>query len=898
MQTASGVDTQLYPNPDNAPAPEPAERTVDSGTEHLAISELTAAAETFNAAFNTALYELETSRRLLMERSARIAELDESITALNAALQKQIDESRGRDDAHGAEVQALNHTLGGLECERDGLRQQISEQQHAIETQAGELAALNARVSELSASLEQHDAESRRAAKAQASEVHALKQIVRELESERDGLRQQADDRQQSVEAQAGELAELNARMSELNAELERRELENRQAAGAAAALQQEHDAVREQLARVQAELELRTGELTEAASRIDTLGAEINVLTEAGQHRETTHRQESERLQAERDSLNAELQTKEEQLQQNAGELEARTAEIASLGVIQGELTTHVEKLENLNRALHDSSASEKEMHRKVIAEKDAAIAALKARLEATKRSPNNAAGEGEGRLKAAVQELEVRLQESEEQALVYAERAEAADALAAQVERLQRELQAYREGGDAPDAPAPMQNPDAGINPHTDRDRFVARLNKLVAEHSDDGPRHTLMYVLLDNFMRVRDEIGVMHTTQVIDETCAIIESCCSEDDLIAQFGDCTFAVLCSGGSAEEAQRKAERIRTTLENHIFEIAGRTLVTSTSIGICAVRGGDTDAAQVISRADLACESARLSGGNQVVMRSAVSDTLSLPGNNNRHADVVDKVLAENRIKLYYQPISNLKENAINCFEVLTRVIDENSDIILPGEFFTMAVNTGRAEAVDRHVIEGVLKQLAEKPNPDIKLFIKLTRQAVSSDELPQWIANRLDEYRINAGQLVFEIPEQVMASDLKSLSRLSRELNTLGCRIAIEHYRLETQPQHLHHIHPEYLKIDSELVQNITRKGDGLARVNEIMDLARMNNFVTIAEGVETPACLAILWELGVGLAQGYLISEPTGQVSSETSNVDGGYEEEHGSKAVFRIS
>ena len=342
---------------------------------------------------------------------------------------------------------------------------------------------------------------------------------------------------------------------------------------------------------------------------------------------------------------------------------------------------------------------------------------------------------------------------------------------------------------------------------------------------------------------------------------------------------------------------QGVAERIRSSVEQHIFEVDGHSLVTTTSIGICALRGSDTDPEDVISRVDLACESARLAGGNQVVMNSAVSDELRLPEHDNRSADIVDGILTEKRLKIHYQPISDLKENTINCFEVLTRVVDENSNVILPGEFFAMAVKSGKAVQVDRHIIECALSKLAEKPNPDIKLFIKLTRESVSSNELPVWIGNKLDEYRINPGQLVFEVAEQVMESDLKNLAQLSRELNRIGCRIAIEHYRLATQPQHLRHIHPEYLKIDSGLVQNINKKGPGLAKVNEIMDLAKMNNLKTIAEGVETPACLAILWELGVTLAQGYLISEPSGNANFEVFDSDKGDEAANQGKAVFSI-
>ncbi|MGB7933595.1 MAG: EAL domain-containing protein [Gammaproteobacteria bacterium] len=892
MQTGNGVETELYLDMDNQPEPESAVQTSEAETENPAINELLAAAEEFNAAFSTGLYELEASRKRAKERATRIEELNESIQSINTELQNAVSEARGKEEAHARESEALNQAIHQLESERKRLRQQITEQQQSLDAQSGDIADLTSRVAELTATLEQLKADSLRATEA----------FAREREESSNTL----------------------------------------------ALLQEKYDIGRGQLEVLQADLETRTNELAGFSGQVDTLTEQVASLTEAGTRREVAHREESSRLHTELQALNDAIRTKEQLLQQGSQELDARNSEIArlnertaelsdeleaqagrlreetgshareceelndrisslsgdnvSLKLVNDELAAHVEKLENLNRALQDSSNSERDVHRKIVAEKDVAITSLRAKLEAMK--PGQAipavATEAEGELRAALNDLESRLEESESQARLYAERAGIADELEAQVKQLKLELQALQENGATPvmTVQDPTQDPDAVPAPlFTDRDRYIAHLNQLLAEPDEAGTGHLVMYVLLDNFIRVRDEIGVLNSEQVVDGIFAIIESCCDSSDMIARFGDCTFAVLCKDTSSEATQKKAEQIRSTVEKHIFEVAGHTLVTSTSIGICAVRGSDSGAEQLISRADLACESARLSGGNQVVVSSAVSDELCVPGSNTRHAEIVDKVLAENRIKVYYQPISNLKENAITCFEVLTRVVDENSDIILPGEFFTMATNSGKATEVDRHVIESVLRTLTEMPDPNMKLFIKLTRQSVACHDLPVWISDKLDAYNINPGQLVFEVAERVMDCELKNLSRLSMALNKIGCKIAIEHYRLETKPQHLHHIHPDYLKIDSGLVQNIGNKGGCLAKVNEIMDLARLNNLMTIAEGVESPACLAILWELGVNFAQGYIISAPVGKANFEIDDIDSEPDKATEGKATYTL-
>jgi diguanylate cyclase (GGDEF)-like protein len=403
--------------------------------------------------------------------------------------------------------------------------------------------------------------------------------------------------------------------------------------------------------------------------------------------------------------------------------------------------------------------------------------------------------------------------------------------------------------------------------------------------------------MYASVDNFIRARDEIGDMDSKRLVDEIAGIIGSQCDPNDLMTRYGECTFAVLCSGVTTDNAKKTAELIRSTVGKAVFEAAGHTLLTSISIGICAVRGSDFDAEQVISRAKQACESVRLTGGNQVLVNSAVSDTLSVTGSNASPAEIVDRVLVENRIRIYYQPITRLKDNSINCFEVLTRVVDENNDIILPGDFLSMAVTSGKAREVDLHVIESSMRMLADNSNPNIKLFIKLTPQSVSYHDFPLWIMSKCKQYRINPGRLVFEVTERTLGSELENLSMLSRALDKIGCRIAIADYRLENQTQHLGHIHAEYLKIDSELVQNICGNGRFLAKVTGIMEVARNYNFTTIAESVENPQCLAVLRELGVNLAQGYFISGPAGNAIFESHDGDTGDAVANHSKASFAL-
>ena len=99
-------------------------------------------------------------------------------------------------------------------------------------------------------------------------------------------------------------------------------------------------------------------------------------------------------------------------------------------------------------------------------------------------------------------------------------------------------------------------------------------------------------------------------------------------------------------------------------------------------------------------------------------------------------------------------------------------------------------------------------------------------------------------------------------------------------------------------HVHTDYLKIDRELVGNVEKRGESLAKVAAIIDLATKNNYITIAEGVESPECLAMIWELGISMAQGYFVQVPAASREYVDQDIITGGKEEADSKAIFDIS
>ncbi|MGB5541389.1 MAG: EAL domain-containing protein, partial [Gammaproteobacteria bacterium] len=881
------------------PAEETWSHDTEAGIEKPLISDLQDAAAAFTAAFNTALYELETSRKQNEERSARIGELDEAIKSIRAALDAEVSKGRRREEEYSREAEQLGQKTIELGSERDRLQEKVREQESISIAQADELARLISRIEEQDGVLEQR-----------AAEALCARQ---EFEQERDRLAGALNALQAQYDKAGHESNELQATLEGRNSEI---------------------TGLRSQLDEQAGELQSKTSEISGLGEQLSGLREELESRSEA-MHRQTEqHAHASEELNTRIADVGAELQM---------------------LRVAHDELAAHAEKLEALNTALHESSISKRAIQKNQLEE----IELLRSRLEKVNTSLNIQSGKTleAGSQAGALIDLEQKLEAAQARIETLDSEARLASELESENERLRDALQAatgsasrgeedaqrlkvlqeqladlqsmldtsqseqkilaeqlhdheqlrqevaslrevVRQAEDKHDEPdncggtsvvstaetgepgtatsaseqgsrppeaalsgsGPAVSPAEGglqrdpVERVSDRARFIAGLDMLLAGNRDPGVGHNLMYILLDKFIQVRDEIGVMESEHVIRDVAEIIASFCSGDDVVSRFGDCTFAMICSGESLAQTEEKAEKIRLAIEGRIFEYDGRSVLMTASIGICSVRKSDAGAGDVIARADLACEAARSYGGNHVLVSSPMADNIISTGANENHEAMVRAILDEHRARIYYQPITSLKGEPSDQYEILIRIIDKSGSVILPGEFISMASKCGLAAAVDRYVIENVMKMMADNRGQAMTLFIKLTGSSVADQEFPVWIMHKIKEYAINPAQLVFEVAENLLQSDIKNLSMLSKAITAVGCKVAIEHYRMSCQLHHLKHIHAYYLKIDSGLVESIRGKGASLLKVAAIMKMARENNYITIAEGVESSAALAIL--------------------------------------------
>jgi diguanylate cyclase (GGDEF)-like protein len=402
--------------------------------------------------------------------------------------------------------------------------------------------------------------------------------------------------------------------------------------------------------------------------------------------------------------------------------------------------------------------------------------------------------------------------------------------------------------------------------------RQHFMTLLEKDMDTQGKDGDVRALIYITLDRFKEIREENGIAASDIILCDIARLLEKQCNGKDSIARFGDDSFTILYLASSSEKIQAMGEKLLHDIPAHLSEVNGRAITLTCSIGICAINEHSEEPQKTLTHADTACEIARSSGGNRIHTHSAVIDEQMSETPEKEWDKVIRKTIDEERFYLAYQPIVSLAGDPSKRYEALLRIIDEEGHTILPGQFLAIAEKSGFIREIDYWVLDTAFRKIAElqENGDEITIFLKLFRPILADTDLPVWIHGKLEEYRLASSSVVFEIQELDAANDLKSAISFIKAMEKLQCKVALEHFGKNNQPQILKHVPADILKIDGTLIENLAGNSEYQSRVKALIELAHESDKLCIAECVDSPGSLAILWQYGVDLIQGNFVQEP----------------------------
>lgn len=230
-----------------------------------------------------------------------------------------------------------------------------------------------------------------------------------------------------------------------------------------------------------------------------------------------------------------------------------------------------------------------------------------------------------------------------------------------------------------------------------------------------------------------------------------------------------------------------------------------------------------------------------------------------------------DDILNGARVTTLMQPILDMSEGCIAGYEALTRG-PSDSALHAPQALFRMAEGCGQLTRLDELCCDVALATFARLRLPG-RLFVNLTPGSLLDPAFSlDAVSRQLARYRLERHQLVFEITENAAGFDYAALKRAVDALRGGGLDVAMDDFGEGFSSLRLwSELKPAFVKIDKHFVSGIDQDPHKLQFVRSIQQLAEGAHAAVIAEGVETRAEQAIMRDLGIRYAQGYLIGRPS---------------------------
>ena len=384
-------------------------------------------------------------------------------------------------------------------------------------------------------------------------------------------------------------------------------------------------------------------------------------------------------------------------------------------------------------------------------------------------------------------------------------------------------------------------------------------------------NGMHGVLILCDIDEFKSVNEAGGHETGDRVLVEFARHIDNLHPKPALAARLGGDDFALVFPDMNTAEAIVLARGL-----NQVVAYAGGDPENgaksrlSASVGIVLFNESGITADSLLANGEIALAQARAKGHGSWHLYSGDDPYREVAGRRAHWRAEVELALDEHRLVMHYQPILHITSGHVGHYEALLRLKSRDGTLIAPGLFIDVAESTGLIRRIDRWVIEAVVAFVAEQ-EADIKVALNLSSRSFDDDVAFETMKASLEKHGVSGSRLLLEITETAALANFSSATRIMAQLRGLGCAFGLDDFGVGYSSfQYLKELPVDFVKIDGSFIKGLLLNQDDVVFVKALNDAVQGFGKYTIAEFVEDEATLAILRDIGVDYAQGYLIGRP----------------------------
>ncbi|NOT39349.1 MAG: EAL domain-containing protein, partial [Alphaproteobacteria bacterium] len=235
----------------------------------------------------------------------------------------------------------------------------------------------------------------------------------------------------------------------------------------------------------------------------------------------------------------------------------------------------------------------------------------------------------------------------------------------------------------------------------------------------------------------------------------------------------------------------------------------------------------------------------------------------------------IDRAFQRNEFRVVFQPTVDLSSERMTGAEVFVRWQHPQYGLLPPGLFLDFIESQGRMADMTGFVfhaaLDGARKWKAQ--GHDWSVSINVAPGTVTAPGFAHGLQQLLNEYKLDAGKVIVEVPERAVAQEPEALCEALHEVRKLGVHVALDGGGIV--PVDLAQFVPmpfTSIKVGGpasiRLAQRLGLKGKGAIAAR--LRFARQHELEAVAVGAEDEPTMSGLAGVGFTAAQGVWIQKP----------------------------
>ncbi|MFS1701567.1 putative bifunctional diguanylate cyclase/phosphodiesterase [Alteromonas sp. AMM-1] len=393
---------------------------------------------------------------------------------------------------------------------------------------------------------------------------------------------------------------------------------------------------------------------------------------------------------------------------------------------------------------------------------------------------------------------------------------------------------------------------------------------LNAALADLTESNRPYSLAFIDLDGFKAINDlaghDAGDRCLIAVASTLCSIYE----DSAIITRWGGDEFLIAIPGEDQQAFVASSQSFIKSLELLNFALIDSDISLSASIGIASFPEHGDSVEDIIQNADAAMYQAKTSGKGQVFVYchgliESMKEQVTLLTD-------LRRAIRTRALDFYLQGKFSSTGRMIGA-ELLCRWFSPLHGMVSPGTFIPLAEAHGLDDQIGLMALESACEYIAmmEAEGLSVPMSVNISANQLLEPGFAA-VALALCEDHVVSPQLIeIEITESIFIKDQSNAWRALTELRNAGFVLSLDDFGSGfSSLSYLRTFQFDIIKIDRSLVRDIHRSAKALSLLTGVVKMLNSLQYEVLIEGIDDPAYIPLLEEMGISAFQGFLFEKP----------------------------